>query len=325
MKHSTVLQAGRRLSQSVNNLPRAWMSLAIVIGIATALALWGGQHRFFAWPCPEANEQSNDNVLTAETVLALLSRPDGERQLTSYSEITVDAARMLAQHNGIVDLIGLRSLSPAIAKQLSALPEMSSLKLEGLETLPTESAKAIVRCRCKSLWLGGLKELTPDLAALLAEYGAHCSQGSYLKLTGVSQMSPDVMKAISRSHALVLNLNGLQQLDLDGATLLAEFQGQVLLLDGLRVVPPDISEALSHFRGRWMSLSHVRELSPAAARSLAKFTGEKLFLDGLQHPSEDVLALLRGFKGELVLANATNESPAETGGVIMGAHPDSSW
>jgi hypothetical protein len=266
-------------------------------------------------PCPEWNEQSNEDVLTAEKAIALLSQPEGAfRQLISFCEITDDAAKEVARHKGIVDLSGLRSLRPRAARHLAALPVMSTLKLDGLETLLIDSAKALAGCRCRCLWLGGLKELTPELAAVLAEYGAECPQGSILNLTGISHIPRDSMKALSRSHALVLDLRGLQQLDPDEAAALAEFQGRILNLDGLQSVSAETCEALSRFRGKWMSLSGVRELSPSAARGIAEFAVEKLYLDGLEDSSEEVLILLRGFKGELVLSNAAVPLPSGTEG-----------
>lgn len=283
--------------------------LAIVVSVAVTFVLCGGPQRFSEWWSTEAKEQSKDDVLTAENAIAILAQPDGGLQLFSFREITEDAAKEVARHNGIVDLSGLRSLSPSAASHLAGLPEMSTLILDGLEILPISSAKALASCRCRGLRLGGLKKLTPGLAAALADYGSACTRGSNLKLNGISRMAADVTEAISQSRAAVLDIRGLRQLDPDGAAALAEFRGEIIYLDGIQFVSTAVCEALSNFRGSWFSLSGVRELSPSAARSLAKFTGRKLFLDGLDHPSEEVLTLLHGFKGELVLSNATDAKP----------------
>jgi len=312
-----MLKVYRRYSRYFARLSRAlvWLMLAPVASITTAVVLCGGLQGLSEWPCSETNDGSSADVLTAEKAIALLSQPEGAfRQLISFCEITDDAAKEVARHKGIVDLSGLRSLRPRAARHLAALPVMSTLKLDGLETLLIDSAKALAGCRCRCLWLGGLKELTPELAAVLAEYGAECPQGSILNLTGISHIPRDSMKALSRSHALVLDLRGLQQLDPDEAAALAEFQGRILNLDGLQSVSAETCEALSRFRGKWMSLSGVRELSPSAARGIAEFAVEKLYLDGLEDSSEEVLILLRGFKGELVLSNAAVPLPSGTEG-----------
>lgn len=312
-----MLQVRRWFSKYVAGLSRtrAWLMLALVASITIALVLCAGPQRLCEWPCSDTNKQSNDNILTAEAAIAILSQPEGGfRRLISFREITEDAAKEVARHKGTVDLSGLRTLPPSAARQLAQLPVMSTLILDGLEALPIDSAKALAGCRCRGLWLSGLKELTPALAAVLAQYGAECPQGSNLDLNGISRIPRDVMTALSRSHALVLKLRGLQQLDPDEAAALAEFRGQILNLDGLQGVSAETCEALSRFRGKWVSLSGVRELSPSAARSIAAFAVEKLYLDGLEHPSEEVLMLLRGFKGELMLGNATGDSPPEQSG-----------
>jgi hypothetical protein len=249
-------------------------------------------------------------VITERDALDIVANVESGKDLNvSCQEITTAAARIVAHHKGVVTIRGLSSISPSVAHELAGLPAKSSLFLCGLESLSLEAARELVRCKCWVLSFEDLGDVSPALAAVLATYGGSSPEGSSLRLYGSLQMSPDAVKELSRSNALVLDIRGLRQLDDHGAAALAEFRGRALVLNGVEWLSEPACEALSRFQGRLLSLSAIRELTPAAARSLARFQGDSIYLHGLIDPSRDVVALLREFRGKAWLPEGNGVDP----------------
>lgn len=140
------------------------------------------------------------------------------------------------------------------------------------------------------LSLGGVEQISPEVAAALARY-----EGSWLGLDGLKELTPEVARQFA-PYKGVLDLGGLKQLSPEAAAALEKFEGG-LRLDGLEVISPAVLAALktghdSH--GRSLSLDGLQELPPAV---LAEFTprhvgGCFVSLDGLRDISRDALERL---------------------------------
>lgn len=280
----------------------------LVVAIAAMVAFLASCLWVFA--CFTGVDAHSTQRFSESDALALMANLEDQKSLLiSCQEMTAQAARVVARHRGVVEIHGLRAISPSVARELAALPATSSLCISGLESLSLEAARELVQSKCWVLSLEGLGNISPALAAVLATYGDSSPEGSSLRLDGSLQMSPDAVKELSRSHALVLDIRGLRQLDDSGAAALAEFRGRAIVLNGVEWLSETACEALSRFRGRVLSLSAIRELTPAAAQSLARFQGDSMYLQGLMAPSPDVVALLREFRGKMWLPQGHDVDP----------------
>lgn len=249
----------------------------------------------------ERSPQSSLVELSLSDVQALL--PSEARTLAESSRtsldllalpaLTADVAKELAEFPGILNLSGLRSLSTKSAKQLSQLPPSASLILDGLASLPPDTARALAQSRCRYISLNSLKDLTPDLVEELSAYGERASLGCMLHLDGVSSISPATADKVRILKADGLWMDGLENLGEKEAEALAKFRGAVLSLGGLKVTSPAAIEALSDFQGKVLDLSGLEAVSEQTAKALVAFRGEMLLLGGLIKPSETVLAILR--------------------------------
>jgi hypothetical protein len=106
-----------------------------------------------------------------------------------------------------------------------------------------------------------------------------------------------------------LMLSGLESLDAETATVLADYDEGPLFLDGLRTLSPEVARALKAFQGgprsfasfgRCLSLAGLETLSPEAARELAAFPGEALVL-GVRELPEAAFRRLMTFRRRLYL------------------------
>lgn len=182
------------------------------------------------------------------SVAQALGQHKGTLILDRVRELDDAAAEGLKHHFGSLDLNGLRSLSPAAARALahgggtwpSHMPMHISLRLNGLRSLSSEAAEELAGYR-GNLWLGGLRELTPDVAAALSRF--------------------DPLDRFDR-----LNLYGIRRLSPEAARNLAPF-GATLCLGSLTTVSVELAEALVEVKGR-LYLPRLRSLSPEAAEIL---------------------------------------------------------
>jgi hypothetical protein len=225
----------------------------------------------------ERSPQSSLVELSLSDVQALL--PSEARTLAESSRtsldllalpaLTADVAKELAEFPGILNLSGLRSLSTKSAKQLSQLPPSASLVLDGLASLPPDTARALAQSRCRYISLNSLKDLTPDLVEALSAYGECASLGCMLHLDGVSSISPATADKVRTLKADGLWMDGLENLGQKEAEALAKFRGAVLSLGGLKVTSPAVIEALSEAQ---------RNASSAGERALALAYGSTQIL-----------------------------------------------
>ncbi len=135
------------------------------------------------------------------------------------------AAKVLAKHDGDLDLSGLKSLSLEVAKALSKFGsnnDDNNLNLNGLTELPAEVAKSLSGCQCDTLYLNGLTSLSEELASALAEF----EYISAIELDGISYISDPVAKILSGFSASI-SLFGLTELSEIAAEYLGNHENSI--------------------------------------------------------------------------------------------------
>jgi hypothetical protein len=168
--------------------------------------------------------------------------------LDGLKEISDEAAHQLGNHFGTLELNGLRSLSPAAARALAygggKWPDRPALdiqlRLNGLKTIVPKTARELARYP-GTLWLSGLRELTPKVAEALSGFDPQ-SRYDRLYLDGLRRLTPEAVRELAPFSA-------------------------TLSLAGLTTVSPELAEALLEVRGR-LHLPGVRRLSAEAAEIL---------------------------------------------------------
>ena len=119
----------------------------------------------------------------------------GALSLDGVAELSEDVAAALSTWSGYgeqcnLSLNGLRTLTPAAAESLAAIPGWG-LSLDGLEELPLPIAERLARWRGARLTLDGLRAVDAELARVLRTAGA-----KWIVLGGVRAVSEEVSELL---------------------------------------------------------------------------------------------------------------------------------
>jgi hypothetical protein len=216
-------------------------------------------------------------------IVLAISRPAVAQQLVEDTReiktLTVEQAEELTQHEHGLMLDGLTTLSPKVAKALSA------------HDVPTRWKNGFKCGEIFDLSFNGLKTISLETALALATHKCDVS------LNGLTTISPEVAEALARAGTL--RLDGLTTISDEAARALAQHEGE-LQLDGLTALSYKAAKSLSKHKGGslgtggWvdLSLDGLITLSPEAAKALAKYEGT-LALNGLTTLSDEAAASLR--------------------------------
>ena len=227
----------------------------------------------------------------------LLSKHVGILALPALKTIGPEVTRELVRHFGPVELDGLEHCSPALAEAL--MTGVCGLSLGGLTTLPVELAQ-IFSSRNTSkpergntgMRLAGLAGLDLEAARALNKYPGCLS-------LGCPTLTAEVAQALVQKNGYTLTLSRLTELPADLAAALSESPGD-LRLPAVESLSPEAAKAIAKHRGDVLALNGVRSLSPEVAEGLAGHRGT-LALYGLKRASQDVLDALKSHDGPVVL------------------------
>ncbi len=125
-----------------------------------------------------------------------------------------------------------------------------------------------------------------------------------LVLGGLNTAESDVLKALAQ-HDGTLSLPGIEEVDIEDASLLAAHKGGTLALDGIKHLDADVVNALAKHQGT-LSLNGVQSLSPEAAQAFLNHRHD-LSLDGLQVLDASASAFL-GSRSEPVSLRGLKEA-----------------
>lgn len=280
--------------------------------LASMQARFGGGARcyeFFArTPDPEwqgiANRVADFIVLPHVTDLtteaaAVLAQHKGTLIVSGVTNLSADAARALANANQGLILSGLRDLSPEAARALASGGGPPALNLSGLEALSPSVARALSQFS-NSLVLGGLTEVTPETAKYLARQKGHIhlpgvtglstdaieelnSFQGHLILAGIAELTPEMARCFAKGAAH-LYFPSIQRMDVDQAEAFSGHRGS-LCLSGLRQLDAEVAGELA-IRTGWLVLDNLSELPVELAEALAG-SGGPLALPGVTALSDE--------------------------------------
>ncbi|MEI8320229.1 MAG: hypothetical protein WCH79_20030, partial [Planctomycetia bacterium] len=256
-------------------------------------------------------------------------------EVIAVDRSTVEGALAAAGVGGRVDLGDRDALSVAEAELVAE--HRGDVSLDGLTTLPAETAAVLARHGIGMLSLDGLKTLDTDVASALA------AKPGWLVLDGVTKIEEVAEEKQQLAFGSILGRMGMNPFappppepgdamkaplpdDVSTLTSLTVEQAKALKrsfsagnLGGLTELTPEVAEVLSASEYiDDMDLSGLTSLSPDAARALAAFDGYLLHLNGLTSLSPGVAtALMERFKfgrkernpGKLILNGLTTLSP----------------
>jgi len=261
--------------------------------------------------------------------------------LDDVTELSPEAAQVLADFPGTVSLDGLTGVSPELVGALGDLrkrslkgvtslsPEAAAAVVEGfrgasltlnLTSLPADTAKELAQGRRNDLILDRLTELSDEAAAALGG-----SSLTNLWLRGLTDLSPGAAKGLAGLKAAgqlgpTLRLDSMRSLSPEAAEAFAASNITYLELSGLKTLSADTARALSRSKAFSGSLPSLTTLSADAAVALSTFAGNKsgggkLNLFGLTTLDAEAARGLAAFRGTLELDGLT-EIDAETAAAL---------
>jgi hypothetical protein len=119
--------------------------------------------------------------------------------------------------------------------------EGNQLLIDSIVRLAPDTATVLLEHDAVHLSLGGLKQITPEVAAILAR------RGGSLDLHGLTELTPNVASALAH-HSGWLALDGLQGLSAEAASAIVKHEHS-LSLRGLRAISDDVAKRLATYRG----------------------------------------------------------------------------
>ncbi len=189
-------------------------------------------------------------ILTKKTALQFLSSPDSFA-LGQYQRIQLDAAKILADFQGHLNLSGLTDLSSESATALGKHGNGYRLILDGLRQLSEPAAKKLAQ-HLGPITLDGLTTLSAGAAMAFSNRSTCCLDTLYNSLS----------------------IGGPKRLSIRAIKFLAEQTGP-LHLDGLTQLSRSAAKALSQHKGHRLSLAGLTELSVPVAKELATYQGHQ--------------------------------------------------
>ena len=178
----------------------------------------------------------NQKNLLDKTVVEIFHEASSSVDLSTYTEITDEATKLLAGYEGDLALGGLKEISEKSAEYLGG--HVGEIILWGLASISEKTAEHLAKVK-GNLYLDGINDI-PLLCA----------------------------KALSQHSSGVLSLRGLQKINEDTAKALAGHLGEGLLLDGLSEMTERIGVELVSTKGD-LFLNGVTKISDPIARTLA--------------------------------------------------------
>jgi len=227
----------------------------------------------------------------------LVSQSSPPVKIPDLVQLTIEEARLLSKHVGILLLPALKTISPEVAREL--VKHAGPVELDGLEECSPELATALMTGDC-SLSLGGLTRLPVELAKTFSSRnGIRSARGNTgLQLGGLTGLDPDAARVMNKYPGCLIF--GCPTLTPEAAQALVQKNGYALTLSRLTELPADLAAALSESPGD-LRLPAVESLCPEAAKAIAKHRGDVLALNGVRSMSLEVAEGLAGHRGTLAL------------------------
>lgn len=190
-------------------------------------------------------------------VAAELAKGEGNLYLPAVKSLPPEVATALAgKQTGWLSLLGLRTLSPAVAKELA---KANAPLVLGLDALDLETAILLAR-HPGSLSLPRVRTLTPEVAEVLAS-------NHWLSLNGLDSLDVEVATALAK-HRGWLSLDGVESLSTETAAALSPFTGSHLDLNGLQTIDTETAKAIVNVKSFGLTMNALETISPEVAEVL---------------------------------------------------------
>ena len=213
--------------------------------------------------------------------------------LNGLNKLKVDAAESLASFQGEeLHLNGLTSLDPSVAAGLSGY--QGNLFLNGLKTLSFEAAEALAQFSGKGLFLEGLQNLSEETALGLASMTKPIDStfSTVLYLRNLQELSPVVAAALSGFGGDMLNLQGLQSLDVETAKALQPFKNSLSIPLKLYYQHQDLLSDVDVPGTQFIRQISCRDSARSPFRPIEDAAGEEGVFDALGESTADKLLLI---------------------------------
>lgn len=173
--------------------------------------------------------------------------------------------------------------SPSHATETSSI---TSLTPEDAEKLicTDDQCRPVTLTRRVTVWKCRTEERTKDIDGKVMHYTVHVpyseeithtysvmQKGDLLSLDGLAEITPETAAVLAR-HRGFLHLNGLQDLSVGVARVLATEHKGVLQLDGLKDLSTDVAKILAMHQGS-ISLGGIETISHETADALCEHKG----------------------------------------------------
>lgn len=206
--------------------------------------------------CDRSNKFLNDVTAIDDEAAVVLGKRNFYLPLNKLRQLSVTAAKALAQTDSHLCLDSLTSLTPELLDALANRPKDSqSLSLNGLTTVTVDEARTLAQVACYRLELS-LTSLPDAIAKILGQREGHLTLD---KLPTISDAAAAELAKIGGD----LSLNGLTTLSDKAAKSLSKHAGSSLYLDGLASLSQAACVMLSKkLDGDGYSLDPMRPGSP---------------------------------------------------------------
>ena len=172
---------------------------------------------------------------------------------------------------------------------------VEDLDLNNIKYFSLNDAKDLAKWKGHTVYLNGLKTLTPEIALALVEWGE--SYLSNLYLDGLTLLSVETAQALAKWGGSTFSLNGLQTLSREAAYELSKWNGFRLSLDGLEIFSIESAHALANWRGADLSFNGLTTLTPDLAKEIIVCSTAVLEFNGLKSLTKETASVLSGWSG----------------------------
>lgn len=193
---------------------------------------------------------------------------------------------------GIVSIHGEFDLTESAAKALSFYPGQW-LSISGNITIGKDAARQLAKSKAWYLVLSMEKPMEKIAIKELLGFS-----GLTLAFDGLKKADHETLELLS-AYKGTLFLDGLTDLDAQGAALLAKHKGDRLSLSGLTELQPGVAENLGRFKGA-IRFNGLKSLNAADAEALTKQGGD-LSLNGITDLDQNTIVHLAKIRKSLTL------------------------
>ena len=264
-------------------------------------------------------------------------------ELNGLTELNEETAEALIWNGSVLNnrrikllrLDGLREISPTVASILALTRE--GLSLGALQEISPDVANHLITI--DSLFLDGLRVLTPEVAAVFVSRADFHENGQQISMNGLKSISQESLKAMEGFNAYpeyhqTMILNGINNLEIPLISGLSRSGIKTIRLNGINHLPQDVWEQFIQFpyalemngvrtfdypnglctegsNLKTLSLNGMEGLNKGQATFLAGLDLDEINLAGVSGLSDRAFELLVGSSAGLNLLGLTEINPGQ--------------